>query len=175
MNEIIKVPFCENEIMVIEKDKRRYVPLKPLAEALDLNWVAQYELVHRDPVLSKKGIRVAVPTRGGPQEMFCLQLEYLNGWLFKIPARRYSGQRRETIIRYQKECYNVLYKHFHKGGAVNPNLAAEQIPALVGELVKQINRRLDSDLDELNQELARINGTSRSQFLKKFLDDHIPR
>ena len=72
MNEIIKVPFCENEIMVIEKGNRRYVPLKPLVEALGLDWVAQYELVHRDPVLSAKGIRVTVPTRGGPQEMFAL-------------------------------------------------------------------------------------------------------
>jgi hypothetical protein len=175
MNEIIKVPFCENEIMVIEKGDRQYVPLKPLAEALDLNWTAQYELVHRDPVLSKKGIRVTVPTRGGPQEMFCLQLEYLNGWLFKIPARRYSGQRRKTIIRYQKECYNVLYGHFHKGGAVNPNLAAEQVPALVGELVERINRRLDSDLDGLNQGFAGINGNFRNQSLKKFLDDRAPR
>ncbi|MFA6717197.1 MAG: phage antirepressor N-terminal domain-containing protein [Victivallaceae bacterium] len=175
MNEIIKVPFCENEIIVIEKDKRRYVPLKPLVEALKLNWVAQYELVNRDPVLSKKGIRVTVPTNGGPQEMFALELEYLNGWLFKIPARRYSGQRRETIIRYQKECYNALYNYFHKGGAVNPNLSAEQIPALVGELVERINRRLDSDLDELNQELTEINGKLRNQSLKKFFDNRVPK
>jgi hypothetical protein len=175
MNEIIKVPFCENEIMVIEKDNRRYVPLKPLVEALGLDWVAQYELVHRDPVLSGKGIRVTVPTKGGPQEMFALELEYLNGWLFKIPARRYSGQRRETVIRYQKECYNVLFEYFHKGGAVNPNFAAEQIPALVGELVEQINRRLDSDLDELNQEFARVNGNLRNQSLKNFFDNQVPK
>jgi hypothetical protein len=175
MNEIIKVPFCENEIMVIEKDNLRYVPLKPLAEALDLNWVAQYELVHRDPVLFKKGISLTVPTRGGPQEMFSLPLEYLNGWLFKIPARRYSGQRRETIIRYQKECYNVLFEYFHKGGAVNPNLSAGQVPALVGEIVERINRRLDSDLDELNQELARVNGNLRNHSLKKFLDNQPPK
>jgi hypothetical protein len=175
MNEIIKVPFCENEIMVIEKDNHHYVPLKPLAEALNLNWVAQYELVRRDPVLSKKGIRITVPTRGGPQEMFALELEYLNGWLFKIPARRYSGQRRETIIRYQKECYNVLYEYFCNGGAVNPNISAEQVPALVGELVEQINRRLDSDLDELNQELAGINGNLRNQSLKNFFDNRAPK
>ena len=171
MNEIIKVPFGKNEIMVIEKGNHHYVPLKPLVKALNLNWVAQYELVRRDPVLSKKWIRITVPTNGGPQEMFALELEYLNGWLFKIPARRYSGKRRETIIRYQKECYNVLFEYFHKGGAVNPNLSAEQIPALIGELVERINRRLDSDLDELNQELASINGKFRNQSLKKFLDD----
>ena len=175
MNEIIKVPFGENEIMVIEKDNRRYVPLKPLAEALNLNWVAQYELVRRDPVLSGKGIRITVPTRGGPQEMFALELEYLNGWLFKIPARRYSGKRRETIIRYQKECYNVLYEYFCNGGAVNPNLSVEQIPALVEELVERVNRRLDSDLDELNQGLARVNGNFRNQSLKKFLDNRVPK
>lgn len=175
MNEIIKVPFCENEIMVIEKDNRRYVPLKPLAEALALNWTAQYELVRRDPVLSKKGIQLTVPTNGGPQKMFALELKYLNGWLFKIPARRYSGQRRETVIRYQKECYNILYNYFNKGGAVNPNLSAEQVPALIGKLVEQINRRLDSDLDELNQGLAGINENFRNQSLKNFFDNRAPK
>ena len=168
MNEIIKVPFCKDEIMVIEKDNHYYVPLKPLVETLELNWVAQYELVHRDPVLSEKGIRVTVPTRGGPQKMFCLPLEYLNGWLFKIPASRYSGKRRETIIRYQKECYRVLHAYFNKGAAVNPNISAEQIPPLLEKLVENVNRKLDSDLDELSQVVARINENPRTQSLKNF-------
>ena len=50
MNEVIRVPFAENEITVVEANGRKYVALKPLVEALGLNWVAQYELIHRDPV-----------------------------------------------------------------------------------------------------------------------------
>ena len=44
--------------------------------------------------------------------MLCLPLDYLNGWLFKISAKRYTGARRDAIVRYQKECYRVLAEHF---------------------------------------------------------------
>jgi hypothetical protein len=63
---------------------------------------------------------------GKQYEMVCLPLDYLNGWLFKINANRYKGDdRREVIIRYQRECYRVLADHFlpnRKQIASEPNI-----------------------------------------------------
>jgi hypothetical protein len=126
-NEIIKVPFYENELIAVEKDGETYVAMKPIVEALGLAWHKQYELIQRDLVLRQKGIPITgIPSKGGPQEMLCLPLKYLNGWLFKVPASRYTGKKREVIIRYQEECYSALYEYFRNDTAVNPLAALKK-------------------------------------------------
>ncbi len=40
-NEITKVPFYGNEIVVIEKKGRQYVAMKPIVKALGLAWHKQ--------------------------------------------------------------------------------------------------------------------------------------
>jgi hypothetical protein len=141
-NEITKVPFYGNEIVVIEKKGRQYVAMKPIVKALGLARHKQYELIQRDLVLSAKGIPVTgIPSKGGPQEMFCLPLEYLNGWLFKVPASRYKGKKREAIIKYQEECYRALYDYFHSGAAINPDIKLEQVDAVLSKLLAEISQK----------------------------------
>jgi hypothetical protein len=141
-NEVTKVPFYGNEIVVIEKGTKRYVPMKPIVEAMNLDWHKQYELIKRDPVLCEKGIPVTgIPSKGGPQEMFCLPLEYLNGWLFKVPASRYSGKKQKAIIHYQKECYQALHDYFHKGAAIDPRLNPEQIVEVINKAMAKIDQK----------------------------------
>lgn len=118
-NEITKIPFHGNEIVVIEKNGKQYVAMKPIVEAMGLAWQNQYNLIKKDAVLSEGIIVTMIPSTGGIQETVCLPLEYLNGWLFKVPASRYKGKKRERIITYQQECYKVLYEYFHKGGSIN--------------------------------------------------------
>ncbi len=132
MNEVVKVEFNGSEIAVIEKDGTQYVAMKPIVEAMGLEWKKQQELIKRDPVLSSvTTIMVVTGADGKAYEMICLPIDYLNGWLFKVPASRYTGKRKETIIRYQKECYRVLFEYFHNGGAINPDATDSQITALL--------------------------------------------
>lgn len=141
MNEIQKIDFHGSKIAVIEKDGKQYVAMKPIVEAMGLAWKKQIELIKRDPVLSKASVTIPgiVAGDGKEREMFCLPINKLNGWLFKISASRYSGKRREMIIRYQEECYDVLYNYFHKGAAVNP---AEDLAMVVNTLGQEIERRI---------------------------------
>ena len=55
------------------------------------SWNKQLELIKRDPVLySTMTIMGIVAVDGKERDMVCLPLEYLNGWLFKVPASRYN-------------------------------------------------------------------------------------
>ena len=137
MNETTKVPFCGSEITVIERDGQKYVAMKPIVETLGLDWVAQYELIHRDLVLRDKVFVLRHHSNGGVQEMTCLPLEYLNGWLFKVPASRYTGKKKEAIIKYQKECYLCLHNYFHQGGTINPNAESGQLLELIQKIAAQ--------------------------------------
>ncbi len=77
-------------------------------------WSAQRLHIQRDPVLSKKpvGVIVMITPKGQRQEMLCLPLRYLNGWLFGISSARVKDEIWECLIRYQEECYQVLADAF---------------------------------------------------------------
>lgn len=135
--ELQCVNFHGDALAVIERAGKYYVAMKPIVEALGLAWNKQYELIKRDAVLSEVGIPIAgIPSAGGLQEVFCLPLEFLNGWLFKLNANRYRGKRRGTIIAYQRECYLALFSYWHNGAAINPRANAEQIDALKVQLAR---------------------------------------
>ncbi len=99
-----------------------YVPLRPLCEFLGLDWSAQYRRVNRDEVISESIQGVAITTTpsadgrgGGVQEMVCLPLKFLPGWLFGVSASRVKEDLRDKIIRYQRESYDVLWEAFQEG------------------------------------------------------------
>jgi hypothetical protein len=103
-------------------EKTVYIPIRPICDLLGIDWSAQYRRVNRDPVLSKNMQGVAVTTTpsadgrgGGRQEMLCIPLDYLNGWLFGINANRVRDEIRDRLIRYQEECYRVLANAFKEG------------------------------------------------------------
>lgn len=113
------VMFYEDEITVVviqaDGDYVVYVPLRPICDYLGLDWSAQRRRINRDPILAKvtKGVAVtATPERGGTQEMVCMPLDFLNGWLFGVNATRVNPNLRERLLTYQAECYRVLSRHF---------------------------------------------------------------
>lgn len=114
MGEIVTVNFRGDELYGFKEDDGTFLVLKPMVEAIGLNWQGQHDRVNRDPVLSQ-GIRIMrIPFgRGGAQDTLCIKLELVNGWLFGIDSGRIKDEAvRERVILYQRECYQVLYEHF---------------------------------------------------------------
>ena len=74
--------------------------------------------INDDPVLSRyvEKISVGSPSSadrgGGAQTANCLLLDYLNGWLFGINAKRVKEDVRERLLVYQEKCYRVLADSF---------------------------------------------------------------
>lgn len=115
-----QVVFYDDEITVVLVDmgKRQeiYVPIRPICDFLGVAWDPQRRRIKRDLVLSRevRGVTVTV-TPGGRQEMICLPLDYLSGFLFGISASRVKEEIRDRLVRYQRECYNVLAEAFQEG------------------------------------------------------------
>lgn len=114
------VVFYEDEITAVlvqaEGKQQIYIPLKPICDRLGVTWPSQLNRINRDPVLTKKLKGVFITnTPGGRQEMSCLPLDYLNGWLFGINASRVKDEIRDRLIRYQEECFKVLSEAFQEG------------------------------------------------------------
>jgi hypothetical protein len=111
-----QVEFYGDEIpAVVVDDGQIFVPLRPICDFLGVDWSAQSRRIRRDTVLSESTSTVAVTaTDGREREMLCLQLDYLNGWLFGINANRVKSEVKEKLILYQRECYRVLADHFQE-------------------------------------------------------------
>lgn len=113
------VLFYEDEITAVrvqqDGEVQVFVPLRPIVELLGIDWSGQLRRVRNDAVLAQEMETVRVNTAGGPQEMPCLPLDMLNGWLFGINANRVREDVRQRLVRYQRDCYRVLYEAFEEG------------------------------------------------------------
>ncbi len=111
---IITIPFYDDTINTVNIDGEVFVIMKHLCENLGIDWNAQRQRITRDSVLSVTTCMIHLVTTTGKKEALCLPLEYINGFLFTIDDSRIQDKViREKIISYKRECYKVLYNHFH--------------------------------------------------------------
>jgi len=134
---LLPVDFHGTSLYAAAIDGVPHVAIKPICDALTVNWPGQYLRIQRHPVLSKGVVVMQIPSAGGTQETICLPLNLLNGWLFGISAARVrDAGRRERLIEYQRECFDALARHF---GAAQPNASYARItPEQQDQLTKAI-------------------------------------
>jgi hypothetical protein len=93
------------------------VPMRPIVDALGLNWPGQFLRIRREPVLHEALTVCIMQTVQGEREMLALPLKLLPGFLFGLNASRVKPELRDKILRYQRDCYEVLWTAF-KGDIV---------------------------------------------------------
>src|SRR5699024_8631558 len=118
----------------------------PLSDYMGLAWTGQHDRLRRDPVLAEviRGIRVTrTPGRGGEsQEMICLPLKFLNGWLFGVQVSRVKEEYQEKVLQYQRECYDILAQVF-QARSITP---AESSLAQIREMGLAIARMAEQQM-----------------------------
>lgn len=99
--------------VITAEDGQHLVAMRPICEDIGLSWHSQFERIKRDDVLAST-IRVVqtVAQDEKNRELVCLPIEYLNGWLFGIDTRRCREEARPALLRYKRECYQVLAAHW---------------------------------------------------------------
>lgn len=124
-NQLTSIDFHGQTLLATVQDNVVYTALKPICENIGLSWNAQFERIKRDEVLVE-GIRmIRTPTKGGFQDVVCLPLTLLNGWLFGVDTNRVKAEIKETLITYKKECYQALFDYWNNGVAVNHRLSSD--------------------------------------------------
>lgn len=115
----VEVTFKGDVLTTIQDGGVEYVAMKPVVESIDLDWASQTVKLNKDR--EKYGCcDIAIPSKGGIQNMLCIPLRKLNGWLFSINPNKVKATIRDKLISYQEECFAVLHDYWTKGIAVNP-------------------------------------------------------
>jgi hypothetical protein len=111
MQAIVTVPFYGESIITIETDEDVFVPVKPICERLGLAW--QSQLAKLRGAQQRWGITlIVIPSSGGAQEMACLPLRKIAGWLATIAISRVKDEAKAALALYQAEADTVLDRHF---------------------------------------------------------------
>lgn len=112
------VDFDGDTLYLVDRDGEPYVPVKPIAEALGIDWMNQYRKVTSRPAWGI--VIMTIPTAGGRQDMLCMPLRKLPSYLYSIEPRKVSAAARSKVERYQAECDDALWAYWSQGQAVNP-------------------------------------------------------
>lgn len=124
---LVPVQFHGQTLVTTQHNGEPHVAMRPIVEAVGLNWKAQYDRIQRDDVLRASVVMMTTVAEDGKQrELVCLPLKLLNGWLFGIDTGRLKPELRETIGTYKRECYDALYRYWHEGQAINPRFRPEK-------------------------------------------------
>lgn len=114
MSALVKVDFHGDTLFAQPHDDGAIiVAVKPIIDRLGLDWEAQRKRIQRDELLSEGAAIMEVPSPGGPQKTTCLPLSLLPGFLFGISTGSILDPEVKAAVQaYQRECHEVLYRHF---------------------------------------------------------------
>lgn len=102
----------DQKITIIENGNRM-VPIKPICQALGVDFAGQKEKIENDAFLkSTVGLSPMVAGDNKEREMFCIPFKYVFGWLFTINPKNVKEEARESVMNYRIQCYDILYDHF---------------------------------------------------------------
>ena len=103
-----------NQVSIeISLDKEQSLPIRPICEAIGVDFSAQKQRIERDEILNSVVVMTTTTGKDGKQyEMMCLPFKFIFGWLFTIDTSRVREEAKENVIKYKLECYNALYDYF---------------------------------------------------------------
>ena len=112
--KIETVKFYDQDIDVIFHENLPYIIVRQISDNIGLNYTTARDRIQKRNDINHTVKYIKLPTNGGMQRYLCLPLAMLNVWIQQlVPSRTAVG---ETLIRYQRECFNFLFNHFAKNG-----------------------------------------------------------
>lgn len=130
---ITKVEFHGNVIEAVKDEKGEcWVSVRSICEGIGIDPKNQRDKIQRDS--RYRWGDITSPSAGGIQTMLCLPLNQLSGWLFSINANKVREDVRPKLLQYQKECMEVLYKHFMPKGERDLGVIMERLSIMNNKL-----------------------------------------
>lgn len=133
-----------NASLLVEVDENGtpWVAVKPIIDAIGLHADSALRGIKNDEILgSVHAVRRVRDAHNRGNDMVCLPIEHVHGWLFGIDASKVNQEAREALLAYKRECYRVLFEHFYGMG--------------------QTLRKSAQVRCELTQRLHKVNGSIR--------------
>lgn len=100
--------FNNTNILFTSVEGITYVAIKPICQALNVDYSAQLKVVKNDPILAPEYViqPIQIPNFQG-RNYTCIPEKYIYGWIFSIKSDS------TELLQFKRQCYDLLYNHFH--------------------------------------------------------------
>jgi len=138
--------FNGQTVFFVAVDGQYWIALKPICEALNVDFEAQRKNLKEDEILAQlPSEQTVVAADGKLRKMLCLPEFNIYGWIFQIQSAS------PELLKYKWECYGVLFDYFHGAITGRKNLLVQKAKAQAD--IDGIMNRLDP-LDAITIERA---------------------
>lgn len=152
-NQIKKfLEFNGKSIHFLAIDYQYWIALKPICEALNVNWNRQFQNLKEDEILCQQfAEQQMVAADGKLREMTSLPEFFIYGWIFSIQSDS------KELLAYKWECYRILHDHFH--GAI---IGRKELLSEKARLQLEIEKCMNTMDPEVALRLERAKSKERS-------------
>lgn len=154
--------FNDKAIYFVAADGQYWIALKPICEALNVDYIRQFKNLKEDEILSQLlSEQTMVAADGKVRKMISLPEFYVYGWIFQIQSSS------PELLKYKWECYRVLYNFFHGTITGRKNLLSAKAQAQIA--INQAMNTLPTEaaiiiaknqkiISQLNAQLRNLDG-----------------
>ena len=105
------VSFHGNTLFVTDHSGEPFAPMKPIVEGMGLDWRTQHRKLTENR--ERWGVVIlTIPTVGERQQAVCMPLRKLPAFFASISVNKVRADLRATIILFQNECDDALWKYW---------------------------------------------------------------
>lgn len=151
--------FNGKTIFFVKNDGQYLVAIKPICEALDVDYRTQALKMKNDELLSQLCRDAYIVAADGKQrKMTCLPERYVYGWIFGIQSPS------KKLLEYKRECYDVLFDYFN--GSITRRKMVLNDKTLLRNQIEELEEKLAENEDhqkwlEMKQQERKINKSLR--------------
>lgn len=151
--------FNGKNIFFLNADGQYWIAIKPICEALGVDYIRQFKNLKEDPILSQLlSNQTIVADDKKLREMVCLPEKYVYGWLFSINSKS------KELAEYKLTCYDVLYNHFH-------GIITNRKELLLNKM--ELDTKIYSIKEELNEANEKFAELSQLQKRRKAIEANL--
>ena len=150
--------FNEKTIYFKEVGNEYWIAIKPICDALNVDYIRAYKNISEDKNLSQLlSEQTMVGADNKNRKMICLPEKYIYGWLFSLRSKS------EALKQYQMKCYEVLFNYFNGALIGRKKLLEKQ-----ADTQKKIER-VEQELKSNPQYIELITLRQESEQIKQYL------
>lgn len=170
----IAVPFHNTELFLIEHNGQPYTPLRQIVQGMGLDWASQFTKIKQKFATCVVEITMQILGDDQSRSHTCIPVRKLPAWLYSVNPNKVKPELRDTVIKYQEECDDVLWDYWTKGKAINPRKSTpkdrENLRHAVSNLVSRVKINFS---DAYNMVLQRFDKNHINEIPLDQLDDAV--
>lgn len=104
----------KTQITVVDQNNTPFVPIKPICDALGINFPSQFTKLKDDDFFNSTIVlSTTVGADEKSREMASLPLKYALLWLGSINPKNVAPEAKESVMRYKEACASALFDYFY--------------------------------------------------------------